>query len=34
MTARTIVLTINYGPKDAGAYPIILVTYEITCTRV
>jgi phosphate transport system substrate-binding protein len=24
---------INYGLKDAGAYPAILVTYEITCTK-
>jgi phosphate transport system substrate-binding protein len=24
---------INYGLKEAGAYPAILVTYEITCTK-
>lgn len=26
-------VTINYGLKEAGAYPAILVTYEITCTK-
>jgi phosphate transport system substrate-binding protein len=26
-------LKLNYGEKSAGAYPIILVTYEIACTK-
>src|SRR6185312_127580 len=30
---QDIVLKINYGLKDAGAYPAILATYEITCTK-
>jgi phosphate transport system substrate-binding protein len=31
--AQDIVLAINYGLKDAGTYPAILATYEITCTK-
>ena len=31
--AQDIVLKINYGLKDAGTYPAILATYEITCTK-
>ena len=30
---QDIQVKINYGLKDAGAYPAILVTYEITCTK-
>jgi phosphate transport system substrate-binding protein len=30
---QDIVLAINYGLKDAGTYPAILATYEITCTQ-
>jgi phosphate transport system substrate-binding protein len=30
---QDIVLAINYGLKDAGSYPAILATYEITCTQ-
>jgi phosphate transport system substrate-binding protein len=30
---QDIVLDINYGLKDAGTYPAILATYEITCTK-
>lgn len=26
-------LKLNYGLKDAGAYPAVLVTYEITCEK-
>jgi phosphate transport system substrate-binding protein len=26
-------LTIDYATKEAGAYPIVLVTYEIVCTK-
>jgi phosphate transport system substrate-binding protein len=26
-------LKLNYGIKDAGAYPAVLVTYEITCEK-
>jgi phosphate transport system substrate-binding protein len=31
--AQDIKLSINYGLKDAGTYPAILATYEITCTK-
>jgi phosphate transport system substrate-binding protein len=30
---QNVVLDINYGLKEAGAYPAILATYEITCTK-
>jgi phosphate transport system substrate-binding protein len=30
---QDVVLKINYGLKAAGAYPAILATYEITCTK-
>ncbi len=30
---QDIVWSINYGLKDAGAYPAILATYQITCTK-
>jgi phosphate transport system substrate-binding protein len=30
---QDIVVAINYGLKDAGTYPAILATYEITCTQ-
>lgn len=30
---QDIKVEINYGLKEAGAYPAILVTYEITCTK-
>jgi phosphate transport system substrate-binding protein len=28
-----ITLSLNYGLKEAGAYPLVLVTYEITCEK-
>ena len=28
-----ITLTLNYATKDPGAYPIVLLTYEITCQK-
>jgi phosphate transport system substrate-binding protein len=31
--AQDITLSINYGLKDAGTYPAILATYEITCSK-
>jgi phosphate transport system substrate-binding protein len=30
---QNVVLDINYGLKDAGTYPAILATYQITCTE-
>jgi phosphate transport system substrate-binding protein len=30
---QDVVLSIDYGLKDAGTYPAILATYEITCTK-
>jgi phosphate transport system substrate-binding protein len=30
---QDVVLAIDYGLKDAGTYPAILATYEITCTK-
>lgn len=33
VNGQDIKVSINYGLKDAGAYPAILVTYEITCTK-
>jgi phosphate transport system substrate-binding protein len=30
---QNVVLSIDYGLKDAGTYPAILATYEITCTK-
>jgi phosphate transport system substrate-binding protein len=33
VTGQDIKVAVNYGLKDAGAYPAILVTYEITCTK-
>ena len=30
---QDIILDINYGLKDAGTYPAILATYEITCSK-
>ena len=32
-TGNNLPLKINYNIKDAGAYPIVLVTYEITCEK-
>ncbi|WP_163511929.1 phosphate ABC transporter substrate-binding protein PstS [Fodinicola acaciae] len=32
-TGNDIKLTLNYGLKQAGAYPLGLVTYEITCEK-
>jgi len=32
-TGQDIKVKINYGLQEAGAYPAILVTYEITCTK-
>ncbi len=32
-TGSDIKLTLNYGLKQAGAYPLGLVTYEITCQK-
>lgn len=31
--AQDVKLKINYGLKDAGSYPAILATYELTCTK-
>jgi phosphate transport system substrate-binding protein len=31
--AQDVKLSIDYGLKEAGAYPAILATYEITCTK-
>ena len=31
--ASDVTLSIDYGLKDAGTYPAILATYEITCTK-
>jgi phosphate transport system substrate-binding protein len=33
VTGQDIKVAINYGLKEAGAYPAILATYEITCTK-
>jgi phosphate transport system substrate-binding protein len=30
---NNLILSLNYGIKDAGAYPAVLVTYEITCEK-
>lgn len=32
-TGDDLSMTIDYGTKEAGAYPIILVTYEIVCSK-
>ena len=32
-TGNDLALKIDYGTKEAGAYPIILVTYEIVCSK-
>jgi phosphate transport system substrate-binding protein len=32
-TGNDLALKIDYGTKAAGAYPIVLVTYEITCEK-
>jgi len=32
-SSQDVVLDINYGLKDAGTYPAILATYEITCSK-
>jgi phosphate transport system substrate-binding protein len=32
-TGSDLALKIDYATKAAGAYPIVLVTYEITCTK-
>jgi phosphate transport system substrate-binding protein len=32
-TGNDLSLKIDYATKAAGAYPIILVTYEIVCTK-
>ncbi len=32
-TGNNLPVKINYNIKDAGAYPIVLVTYEITCEK-
>ncbi|MGW0809629.1 phosphate ABC transporter substrate-binding protein PstS [Nonomuraea sp. NPDC002799] len=32
-TGNDLALSIDYGTKTAGAYPIVLVTYEITCEK-
>ena len=32
-TGDDVSLKLNYTPKSAGAYPIILATYEIVCTK-
>jgi phosphate transport system substrate-binding protein len=32
-TAPDLKMSIDYATKEAGAYPIVLVTYEIACTK-
>ncbi|WP_018653707.1 phosphate ABC transporter substrate-binding protein PstS [Actinomadura flavalba] len=32
-TGNDLALKIDYATKEAGAYPIVLVTYEIACTK-
>ncbi|KAB2347798.1 phosphate ABC transporter substrate-binding protein PstS [Actinomadura rudentiformis] len=32
-TGNDVALKIDYGTKEAGAYPIVLVTYEIVCEK-
>ncbi len=32
-TGNDLALKINYATKEAGAYPIVLVTYEIVCSK-
>ena len=32
-TGNDLKLSIDYATKAAGAYPIVLVTYEITCEK-
>jgi phosphate transport system substrate-binding protein len=32
-TGSDLALKLDYATKEAGAYPIILVTYEIACTK-
>ncbi|HEY4267271.1 MAG TPA: substrate-binding domain-containing protein, partial [Galbitalea sp.] len=32
-TAPDLTMTIDYATKTAGAYPIVLVTYEIACSK-
>jgi phosphate transport system substrate-binding protein len=33
VTGNDIELSLDYGLTEAGAYPLVLVTYEITCTK-
>lgn len=33
VNGQSVLVKINYGLKDAGTYPAILVTYQITCTK-
>jgi phosphate transport system substrate-binding protein len=33
VTGNDIKLSLDYGLTEAGAYPLVLVTYEITCTK-
>jgi phosphate transport system substrate-binding protein len=32
-TAPDLTMSIDYNTKEAGAYPLVLVTYEIACTK-
>ena len=32
-TGKDLALKLDYATKADGAYPIVLVTYEITCTK-
>lgn len=32
-TGQDLSLKLNYTPKEAGAYPLLLVTYEIVCSK-
>ncbi|MED7952137.1 phosphate ABC transporter substrate-binding protein PstS [Kitasatospora sp. NPDC058201] len=32
-TGSDLALTLDYGTKDEGAYPLVLVTYEIVCDK-
>ena len=32
-TGNDLALKIDYATKEAGAYPIVLVTYEVVCSK-
>ncbi len=33
MTGNDLALELDYATKEAGAYPILLVTYELVCSK-